>query len=215
MIAIRSRIRLLLVLALLTACVGQAQAEEETATDLYAHTLRGTALVATPTGGGTGWVIDLDQRLLVTNEHVVTTHDQVKILFPLYGTDGSPLAEPAHYAGGNRALRAEVIDTDARRDLAILRLLEPPPPGVTALKLAEREPRPAERVHSVGNPEASDALWVYSTGAVRQVYRKEWRVGTGPLRSARVVESQSPINPGDSGGPVVNDAGAVVAVVSG
>jgi tetratricopeptide (TPR) repeat protein len=70
-------------------------------------------------------------------------------------------------------------------------------------------------LHSIGNPSASGALWVYSTGTVRQVYRKEWRFATGPVRSARVVETQSPINPGDSGGPVVNDAGEVLAVVSG
>jgi tetratricopeptide (TPR) repeat protein len=70
-------------------------------------------------------------------------------------------------------------------------------------------------LHSIGNPSASGALWVYSTGSVRQVYRKEWRFASGPLRSARVVETQSPINPGDSGGPVVSDDGEVLAVVSG
>ncbi len=208
------RMRVLLALALLAAGAGQARAEEP-AENLYVRTLRGTAVVLAPDGSwGTGWVIDLDQRLLVTNEHVVTKHDQVKIVFPVYGKDGKPVAEAARYKDA-RAVRAEVIDTDPRRDLAIVRLLDAPPDRVAALKLAEREPRPSERVHSVGNPGASDALWVYSTGAIRQVYDKEWRVGTGPLRSARVVETQSPINPGDSGGPVVNDAGEVVAVVSG
>jgi S1-C subfamily serine protease len=33
--------------------------------------------------------------------------------------------------------------------------------------------------------------------------------------NCRIVETDSPINPGDSGGPVVNDRGEVIAVVSG
>src|SRR5262249_54921257 len=94
-------------------------------------------------------------------------------------------------------------------------LREKPPEGVTAVKLAEQDPRPGDRVHSIGNPGASDALWVYSAGTVRQVYRKEWRYRSGPVHAARVVETQAAINPGDSGGPVVNDAGELVAVVSG
>jgi tetratricopeptide (TPR) repeat protein len=108
-----------------------------------------------------------------------------------------------------------VIDADGPRDLAVIRLRQRPPKGVAAVRLAEREPRPGDRVHSIGNPDASDALWVYSSGTVRQVYRKEFRYATGPARAARVVETQSAINPGDSGGPVVNDAGELVAVVSG
>ena len=34
------------------------------------------------------------------------------------------------------------------------------------------------------------------------------------MRKAHVMETQSPVNHGDSGGPVVNDEGALVAVVS-
>jgi tetratricopeptide (TPR) repeat protein len=209
-----SRLRLALGLVVLALCAGPVRAGGP-AEDLYGRTLRCTALVLTRTGSGSGWIIDLDQRLLVTNEHVVTTQEQVEVVFPLYGQDGKPLAEWAHYARHGRSVRAEVIDVDGRRDLALVRLLEPPPDGVTALKLAAREPRPSERVHSVGNPSASGALWLYSTGTVRQVYHKEWRFADGQLRAARVVETQSPINPGDSGGPVVNDAGELVAVVSG
>ena len=103
----------------------------------------------------------------------------------------------------------------APRDLALIRLRQRPPQRVVALKLAEQEPLPAQRVHSVGNPGASGALWIYSSGLIRQVYRKEWRYVDGPARVARVIEMQSPINPGHSGGPVVNDSGELVGVVSG
>jgi Tfp pilus assembly protein PilF len=207
---VRAIPRTAFVVALLAACGRPAGAQD---TDVYARTLRSTALILTPTGGGTGWVVDADRGLLVTNEHVVSRHGEVEVIFPEYGTDGRPIAEPAKY--GARRLKAEVIDADGPRDLALIRLRDRPPAGVAALKFADREPRPSERVHSIGNPDASGALWVYSTGTVRQVYRKEWHYADGPAREARVLEMQSPINPGDSGGPVVNDAGELVGVVSG
>src|SRR5262249_47446140 len=125
------------------------------------------------------------------------------------------VAELSHYIQHAKRLRAEVIDADGPRDLALIRLRDKPPDSIAALKLAGKEPQPAERVHSVGNPSASGALWIYSAGRVRQVYRKEWRYAEGPARVARILEMQSPINNGDSGGPVVNDAGEVVGVVSG
>ncbi len=214
MIATLHRTRVALAVTLLVVCLGPARAEG-TAEEVYARTLRGTALILTPTGGGTGWVIDVEQGLLLTNEHVVTTHETVAVIFPTYDKDGRPVAERSHYRRNARRYAAEVIDADGRRDLAVIRLKERPPEGVAAVKLGEREPRPGDRVHSIGNPDASDALWVYSAGTVRQVYRKEWRYRSGPVHAARVVETQAAINPGDSGGPVVNDAGELVAVVSG
>jgi tetratricopeptide (TPR) repeat protein len=208
------RARVALAVTLLAVCVGQSPAEG-TAEGVYARTLRGTTLVITPTGSGSGWVIDLEQRLLITNDHVAGAHEKVEVIFPAYDKGGRPVAEKDLYRKHARRYVADVIDSDGPRDLAVIRLRERPPEGVTAVKVAEREPRPGDRVHSIGNPGASDALWVYSAGTVRQVYRKEWRYTTGPARAGRIVETQSAINAGDSGGPVVNDAGELVAVVAG
>jgi tetratricopeptide (TPR) repeat protein len=201
--------RTALALILLAACVAPAQDP-----DVYTRMVKATVLIAPPTGGGTGWIVDRDRGLIVTNEHVVGRHDKIDVIFPEYDKDGRALAEPVRY-GKARRIPAEVIDTDGPRDLALLRLQGSPPASVTALKVAGGDARPAERVHSIGNPDASGALWVYSTGTVRQVYRKVWRYEDGPLHEARVVETQSPINSGDSGGPLVNDAGELVGVVSG
>jgi tetratricopeptide (TPR) repeat protein len=198
---------------LLAACVGRAGADQ--GDDIYTRTLRATGLVLMPEGSGTAWVVDLEQGLMITTEHVVANHEHVDVAFPEYGGADRLVPELSHYLKKARRVRAEVIDTDGPRDLALIRLLDRPPDRTTALKLAPQEPRPSARVHSVGNPTASGALWVYSTGTVRQVYRKEWRYADGPSRAARIVEMQSPINAGDSGGPVVNDAGEVVGVVAG
>src|SRR5262245_33769384 len=141
-------------LALAVACASPAAAQER-AESVYANTLRGTALILTPTGSGTGWVVDLDQKLLITNEHVVTSHAQVEVVFPMTGKDGKPVAEPARYRKDAQRFVADVIDADATQDLSILRLREKPPAGTVALKMAAEEPGPAEKLHSIGNPDAS------------------------------------------------------------
>ena len=101
--------RAALTVALLAVCVGPSRADR-TAEDVYARTLRGTALILTPTGTGTGWVIDLEQGILVTNEHVVTTHEKVDVIFPTHANDGRPVAERSHYRRHAQRFAAEVID---------------------------------------------------------------------------------------------------------
>src|SRR5438309_390239 len=52
-------------------------------------------------------------------------------------------------------------------------------------------------------------------GTARQVYHKKFAVGKDENKfviDARIVETQTPTNPGDSGGPVVNEQGELVAV---
>src|SRR6185436_17035002 len=71
-IATAPRTPVALVVALLAACVAPAQDA-----DVYTRTLKATALIVPPTGGGTGWVVDLDRGLLLTNEHVVQRHGEV------------------------------------------------------------------------------------------------------------------------------------------
>jgi hypothetical protein len=82
------------------------------------------------------------------------------------------------------------------------------------VELAAKAPRPVQQVHSIGNSGASEALWVYSSGTVRQVYDKRFALAGGQVVEAGVLETQSPINPGNSGGPLVNDDGQLVGLVS-
>src|SRR5439155_4470270 len=118
-----------------------------------------------------------------------------------------------------RGIVGKVIDKRADCDLALIELA-PLPEGALALPLARDNVSPGDRVHSVGNPGASDALWIYTSGTVRQVYKKKYRSGGGDGKptveiEARVVETQSPTNRGDSGGPLVNDRAELVAVTQG
>ncbi len=194
--------------------------------EVYKKTLRGVAMVkvgvnADATRYGTCWVVDKARKLLVTNHHVVENVDVVNVIFPVYPDEeasktGRPLSSKEDYRS-RLGLSARVVDTDAERDLAVIQL-EVLPEGVEELPLAVESASPGDRVHSVGNPASSDALWVHAEGSVRQVYKKQWAYLVGKEAvacHAWVLETQTPTNPGDSGGPTVNSAGQLVAVVSG
>lgn len=180
---------------------------------LYERTLQGTVLIHVPNfGSGSGWVIDAQERLIVTNYHVVANHDSALVFFPAF-KDGRLVSEMQHYLDRVRPLYARVIDSDSKRDLAVIQV-DTLPETAAALPVAAENPMQGETVHSIGSPSGSDALFVYTSGTVRAVCRSQHYFSTGQYVDAMVVETQSPTNPGDSGGPVVNDAGEVVAVVS-
>jgi len=196
---------------------------------LYSRLLHSTAGIATPDGSGTAWVVDVDLGLLVTNYHVVSNdsmgkvYNQVEVRLPCY-RNGRVIAERSYYDDNakaleatGRVLRGVVLDADESVDLALIQI-DTFPSDVTAVKLAASSSMPGDHLHSIGNPGASDSLWLYTEGAVKQVSKRSWSVqlGNRVMRlHAMAVETQAPTNPGDSGGPVVNDDGELVAVTHG
>jgi S1-C subfamily serine protease len=194
----------------------------DTGEKVYDRALHSTVWILVPIGGtraytGSGSLIDANRRLILTNYHVVKENERAFVHFPIF-EKGKPVAERQAYPS-NKSHPGKVVARDSRRDLALIQLDGPVPPDARAMKLAKDSPSPGQRVHSIGNPGASGALWLYTEGSVRQVYRKQFRTGKegeGFFEiDARIVETQSPINAGDSGGPVVNDKGDLVAVVQG
>src|SRR5262249_49476789 len=101
---------------------------------LYQRTLSGTAWVLISRGShnamASGWVLDVPRRLLVTNNHVVGGSDSVLVVFPRY-EGGKLVAEKSANLDSGRRIRGTVLDSDPKRDLALIEL-ESLPPGVTA-----------------------------------------------------------------------------------
>lgn len=159
---------------------------------------------------GTGWVHDVDRRLVVTNEHVVHDFDEMSVYFP-ESVEGELVHDPNWYLEDGHRYAATVIDRDTERDLALLEL-DGMPENAVALKLADKSPVAGERVFALAAlPEGSEGLWIMTSGEVRQVYRRSHANN----HFARVVETQLPTNRGNSGGAVVNNRLQVVAVVEG
>jgi len=192
---------------------GTARANAE----VYRQLLHSTGWVIVPGAGkttsGTCFVVDQQHRLVITCQHVGGDAREALVYFPSL-KDGKAAVESMFYLDRMPALVAEVVARDRARDLALLRL-ESLPDGVKALPLADASPDPGEDVHSVGNSGLTDGgvLWRYTRGSVRLSYEKKVS-SSGKERSVRILETQSPVNKGDSGGPVVNDRGQLVGVAA-
>ncbi len=95
------------------------------------------------------------------------------------------------------ALTATIKASDAKIDLALLEV-KGLPEGYPPLTLAEEKVRIGEEVFAIGHPVGLD-----------------WTVTTGRVSAFRGnnVQVQTPLNPGNSGGPLINMKGEVVGVV--
>lgn len=206
-----------------------AQGKVKSGQEIYKETLRATVWVVVPQGApvegklrvtsGSGSLIERTKRIVVTNYHVVGDNPEVFIFFPHFDSKGKLIAERDHYQKQLQkgSIPGKVIAKSPKHDLALIQLASVPE-GTRVLPLASGSPSPGQRVYSIGNPGSSGALWVYTSGDVRAVYRKQWKAG-GDGRfydlDAQVVETQSPTNKGDSGGPLVNEQGQLVGVTQG
>ncbi len=188
--------------------------------EIFARTVRGSGWILIPGDKpgtlrtGSAWIIDKQKKLVVTNHHVIRGATKIEVIFPEW-EEGRLVTSTPHYMKNSPRFTAKVFLDDAKRDLAFLKL-NSLPAEMEALTMSAETTVPGEMVFSVGNPGVIDeSLWVFSSGSVRQVGKRSFTYRSGQKVEAEVIETQSPINPGDSGGPVVNEFGEVIGVVSG
>jgi Trypsin-like peptidase domain len=111
-------------------------------------------------------------------------------------------------------LRADVVKSDPTRDLALLKLATLPQ-SVKPLELgSESEIEIGADVHAIGHPIGE--IWTYTRGLISQV-RKDyaWKTKDGAFaHRADVIQTQTPISAGNSGGPLLGDSGKILGVNS-
>jgi S1-C subfamily serine protease len=166
---------------------------------LFDETTSSVVSVRTSSGQGSGFVYEADNgtdtnatgdTYVVTNAHVVSGASEVEIEF-----------EESEFRSGS------VVGRSAYADLAVVTVSDAPT-GTTGLALADTDPQRGERVAALGNPFGLDETITH--GIVSGLNRTlPTRLG---FEIPNVVQTDAPISPGNSGGPLVNCDGDVVGV---
>ena len=147
--------------------------------------LVGVVSVVTDKGQGSGAVYS-DDGYIVTNYHVVQNANDISVLF----SDGS-------------TANAIFLGADTINDVALLKV------GLTGLKeldFEEDEVKIGEKVVAIGNPLGLSFSVTEGIVSAKGRVIKEGAAG--------LIQIDAPVNPGNSGGPLLNTKGEVVGIVN-
>ena len=138
---------------------------------------------------GSGFVIDAERGIIVTNNHVIADADAVVVNF----NDGS-------------SIDAEIIGTDPKTDLAVLKIDPADEQDMKAVPFGDSDAmRVGDWVLAIGNPFGLGGS--VSVGIVSAFGRD---INSGPYDN--FIQTDAAINRGNSGGPLFNMDGEVIGI---
>jgi S1-C subfamily serine protease len=141
---------------------------------------------------GSGFVVDKDGHI-VTNYHVVQGASRVEVSFSNQDT-----------------VKATIVGTDPSTDLAVLKV-DAPAKALTPLALADSDAvQVGDPVVAIGNPFGLDRT---VTAGIVSALQREVR-SPNNYTIDHVIQTDAPINSGNSGGPLIDAQGRVIGVNS-
>jgi len=152
------------------------------------ESIKSVVTIITDFGKGTGFIIS-DQGYIVTNAHVLA--DQ-------FGELSSGIKAITYE---QEIIKADFIGYDGTLDIALLKI----PGDYNLLKLADsNDIQIGEKVIAIGNP--LGLQFSVSQGIVSAIKR------TGINKIDAYIQTDAPLNPGNSGGPLINKQGKVIGI---
>ena len=144
---------------------------------------------------GSGFIIDLEGHIL-TNNHVVAGADDIMV----------------HLSDGRR-YRGEIIGTDEKTDVAVLRIRPAPgDPPFPVVRLGDSEGvEVGEWAVAIGNP-LGELEGSVTVGVISAKGRADLDILGGGPDYQDFLQTDASINFGNSGGPLVNARGEVIGI---
>ena len=141
---------------------------------------------------GSGFVIDKD-GYIVTNYHVIESARQIEVNF-----------------SGDDRVQATIVGVDPSTDLALLKI-NAQARALTPLPLGDSDAvRVGDAVVAIGNPLGLERT---VTAGIVSALQREITAPNG-YTIDKVIQTDAPINQGNSGGPLLNTQGEVIGVNS-
>jgi S1-C subfamily serine protease len=149
-------------------------------------------LLSPPTAGlGAGFVVD-DAGTVLTNSHVV---------------DGAGTVTATLYNG--QRVAASLVGLDPASDVAVLQLAAERP-AIVPVPLGDSDAlHIGQQTMVVGSPFGLG--FTLTTGIISGVGPAQ---GMAPFTPSRLIQTTAPLNPGNSGGPLVDSQGRVVGIAT-
>ncbi len=137
---------------------------------------------------GSGFVIDAEKGLVITNNHVIADADEIEVNF----TDG-------------KKLKAELLGTDTKTDIALLKV-DPTKHKLTAVGFGDsNKARIGDWVMAIGNP-----FGLGGTVTLGIISARNRDISAGPYDN--FIQTDAAINRGNSGGPLFDMYGKVIGI---
>ena len=152
------------------------------------------ALVQTPTGLGSGFVIH-ENGYVVTNDHVIAGEHRISIT--IFEKGVNELSKVTYD-------QVRIVATSSELDLALLKIETETPTSFVTVPLAAADEglREGQTVFAIGSP----------LGLDRTVSEGIISVANRVINGRLYLQTTTQINPGNSGGPLFNLKGEVVGV---
>jgi S1-C subfamily serine protease len=141
-------------------------------------------------GQGSGFVLNKD-GLILTNNHVIDNAQRVEVTL-----------------SNKKKYKAQVLEVDKNHDLALIKISNVP--DLTPATLSDSQSLVVgQRVYAIGNPFGlSGTMTRGIISAIRSIRGPQ----NNPIEDA--IQTDAAVNPGNSGGPLLNSKGEVIGITT-